>query len=356
MPRSKLIVIQRDGSIGDVAAAVPGINYLLHSANRDTTFAFIMGANQARLIGIESLKFFFPQIHTIIIFKSKFEYFAKLFYLFLFAKLNRLDEKYWFDFHQVDSRWSRHFFLNALLTALGFSSPRFGYYKFLSLNYSSREGIFRRESERILLMSRFFVRRSGLVGAAVIPPAEIICKEIESDNLMVSKKVLVLAPQASREVNRWPMSNFIQIASFWLEAVGGEVVFWGGGNLETEVKESDSFQNDEIVNNSVSRIHFWSGQAICRFPSLLNSASLVISNDSGPSHLAALSTVPQIVIFSCRDKRGLWWPHKKSNLKIFQSDFICGPCYVKDRCFADSACIKAISTDMVLGYIRTKFL
>lgn len=356
MPRTKLIVIQRDGSIGDVAASVPGINYLLHRADSDTTFVLVMGANQARLIGIESLKFFFPQIHRILIFNSKAEYLLRIFYLFLFSKIKRLDEMYWFDFHQVDSRWSRHFFLNTLLTALGFSSPRFGYHKFLSLNYRLKEGFFRRESERILLMSRFFARYSGFVSATVIPPVEIIIKEIGPSNLLAGKKILVLAPQASREVNQWPMLNFIKIASFWLDATGGEVVFWGGKNLESEVKESDSFEQDEIVKNSISRIHFWSGEAICRFPLLLNSASLVISNDSGPSHLAALSTVPQIVIFSCRDKRGLWWPNKKPSLKIFQPDFICSPCYVKDRCFADSACIKSISTDMVLGYIRTKFL
>jgi len=84
---------------------------------------------------------------------------------------------------------------------------------------------------------------------------------------------------------------------------------------------------------------------------IIREGSFFISNDSGMAHLAAICDIPQIAIFSGRDRPGLWYPGESKNVKVFRKDFKCAPCFVDDRCEFDSACIRDIGVEEVWQFL-----
>ena len=78
---------------------------------------------------------------------------------------------------------------------------------------------------------------------------------------------------------------------------------------------------------------------------LMKKASLVISNDSGPMHLAAAMGTPVIGLFGPTDPRRVG-PYGAGNVAL-KKQFDCSGCS-RRACARDHGCLKAITVDDVL--------
>lgn len=81
---------------------------------------------------------------------------------------------------------------------------------------------------------------------------------------------------------------------------------------------------------------------------LIRGAKLVISNDSGPMHIAAACGIPVVAIFGPTNP-GRTGPYGHNNL-IIKSAAQCAPCY-KKRC-KDLRCMKGISVEQVYKAVK----
>lgn len=83
---------------------------------------------------------------------------------------------------------------------------------------------------------------------------------------------------------------------------------------------------------------------------LIASCSCLLSNDSGPMHLADALGTPVVALFGSTDS-GWTGPQGKQH-RIFQSEVACNPCFLRE-CPIDRACMKSFSTEAVLAAVKS---
>jgi heptosyltransferase-1 len=106
----------------------------------------------------------------------------------------------------------------------------------------------------------------------------------------VDGKYAVIVPGASDEAKRWPLDRYAQLAEKLVDEYGLAVVATGSAGEE------------EIVNRlaKLARIGIVKLAGRTNLPELvavLKEASLVVGNDTGPTHIAAGLGVPMVVVF-----------------------------------------------------------
>jgi heptosyltransferase-1 len=150
----------------------------------------------------------------------------------------------------------------------------------------------------------------------------------------------LLNPGAAWPNKRWPPDRFAAVAS-WLRRAHGmtSVVLWGpaeGGLARIVVDEAD-------------------GSAVLAPPTnvgdllaIAKEASLVVSGDTGPLHLAAACGVPAVALFGPTDP-GRNGPWALDDISLSRFDHCV--CHYQRRCRRRVACIEEITVEDVRGAI-----
>ena len=82
---------------------------------------------------------------------------------------------------------------------------------------------------------------------------------------------------------------------------------------------------------------------------ILNHCRLVVTNDSGPMHIAAAFDVPIVAVFGPTDHTTT--SPRAVNCQIVRVPVDCAPCLLRE-CPIDHRCMTGITTDMVLAAAR----
>ena len=103
-------------------------------------------------------------------------------------------------------------------------------------------------------------------------------------------KYAVIIPSAARPEKIWPIERFAELSDKIAERFGLSIVATGSKGERQYVNALGKAAKTRIVNLA--------GQTTLReLIALLKGASLVISNDTGPGHIAAGLGVPMVMIF-----------------------------------------------------------
>jgi heptosyltransferase-1 len=150
-------------------------------------------------------------------------------------------------------------------------------------------------------------------------------------------KYAAIVPGARWATKVWPAQNFGRIAASlpWRSIVIG-------GRADVEKAE-------RVVRESDGRAVSLAGKTdLGELIEIMRNAVLVISNDSGPMHIAAGFNVPVVAIFgpTSPERTG---PYGKGHI-IVRSGEVCVPCFRK-RC-EDLKCMRGITVAGVLEKIR----
>ncbi|MEE2906254.1 MAG: lipopolysaccharide heptosyltransferase II [Planctomycetota bacterium] len=108
---------------------------------------------------------------------------------------------------------------------------------------------------------------------------------------------VVLVPGANRTDKRWPTANFTQIAERLAHDHGLRVAIAGSPTEQPLVETILQSANCEIIDLASARPGLGGLKAI------LQAASLVITNDTGPRHIAAALGTPIVSLFGPTDHR-----------------------------------------------------
>ena len=162
----------------------------------------------------------------------------------------------------------------------------------------------------------------------------------------IREKFAVLNPGANWERKRWPVENFAELAERIVSQLDWDVILSGA------VK--DIWLCEQVLERCArkDRIFNLAGKTtLGQLAYLLSQASIVVSNDSGPLHIAAAVNKRVIGIFGATSPSvtGLYGDLKGNNL--FSSVKCQRPCY-KDSCDNELLCMRSISVDMVMNKIR----
>ncbi len=185
-----------------------------------------------------------------------------------------------------------------------------------------------------------YLKIAGALGCSIeevlfpFPPATVKSGDIMK--IMASGAYAVIVPGARWDTKVWSAANFGRVAA---ELPWRSVVI--GGRADVQKAEA-------VVRESGGRAVSLAGKTDLReLVEIMRNAVLVISNDSGPMHIAAGFSVPVVAIFgpTSPERTG---PYGKGHI-IVKSDEACSPCF-RRRC-DELKCMKGITVAKVLQKI-----
>ena len=143
---------------------------------------------------------------------------------------------------------------------------------------------------------------------------------------------------------RWPAERFIAVAKEIQKRTNSVWLIFGGKN-DTDIAN----QIEYAIRNPQSAIRNLSGQTSLReLMSLVKLSRVLLTNDSGPMHVAAALGTPVVVPFGSTSPEltGPGLPDDTRH-RLLKSDAPCSPCFRRE-CPIDFRCMNGISVERVV--------
>ena len=159
------------------------------------------------------------------------------------------------------------------------------------------------------------------------------------------RPLIVLNPGASYgPAKRWPAARFGSVAAGLEKSCGAQSIIIG--TAEEEKLAMEVVEASMVRGISQPPVILTGKTTLRELAGILSWANLMITNDTGPMHLANALKVPVMALFGPTDPRvtGPW--HQP--YLILQKRVICWPCWYRS-CPYDHSCLKLISEDEVLS-------
>lgn len=172
-------------------------------------------------------------------------------------------------------------------------------------------------------------------------------KEEEKKNFEQYRNFPVLAPGASKNTKKWPIENFALLAKLLYQKYSYPSILIGG-------KEDEESCNKIIELSGGSVISFAGKLSLQESGALLSQAAFLVSNDSGPFHIARGVKCPSFVIFG---------PTSPGMFELGEQDVLiyagveCSPCSLhgdKECPKKHFRCMKEITAEQILKKIEEK--
>jgi lipopolysaccharide heptosyltransferase I len=115
-------------------------------------------------------------------------------------------------------------------------------------------------------------------------------KRVLLENNVNCENYVVIVPSAARAEKLWPIERFAQLTDKIAEMFGSSIVATG--------TQGERQYIDTLVATTKTPITNLAGKTnISELTALLKKATLVVSNDTGPGHIAAALGIPLVMIF-----------------------------------------------------------
>ncbi len=179
------------------------------------------------------------------------------------------------------------------------------------------------------------VRAEGLPGSVLPRVAE--------------RKRVLLVPAGARNamrsdgLRRWPVSSYVAVAKL-LRRLDIDVVLAGGSE---DGWASEAFLGSGVVDKI-------GALTILETMALMEESDVVVTHDTGPLHLAGLTSVSIVSLFGPTDPRGRL-PQRAGTIALWGGEgFACRPCY-DGRNYAEcneNLCVQQVTPEMVVGEVK----
>ncbi len=138
---------------------------------------------------------------------------------------------------------------------------------------------------------------------------------------------------------RWILDRYSAVADLLAEKYRARVVIFGGrAERPIALEVAAKMRHQPIV--------FAGETTLAQLMGLLKECSLLITNDSGPMHLAAALDVPQVAIFGSSSEIATGPLSEQAT--VIRQPVDCSPCFLRE-CPIDFRCMTGISVEKVFG-------
>ena len=160
-----------------------------------------------------------------------------------------------------------------------------------------------------------------------------VCNDLPED-------YCVIVPSAGKEANRWPAERFGELAS---ELPVHSVLLASAGDKPVVRR---------VMEKSSGRITSLAGKTSLKdLIPVIRRAKFMVSNDTGPMHIAAAFEVPVFAIFGPANPARTG-PYGAMHT-VIRRELECSPCYAREPC-GNWRCMEEISVRMVLDEISAR--
>jgi lipopolysaccharide heptosyltransferase II len=145
---------------------------------------------------------------------------------------------------------------------------------------------------------------------------------------------------------RWPAASFAEVADRLQREGYGAVVMIGGPDERAEVAAVSGMMK-------TSAIDLAGATTVGLLPALLSRASLLITNDSGPMHIAAAAGTPVVALFG-PTSAARTGPYGAGH-SVLTGNVPCRPCFSRTcHNVVSLECLRTVSPEQVLTAARTQ--
>lgn len=163
---------------------------------------------------------------------------------------------------------------------------------------------------------------------------------LDSNNLTLDKKVLVLCPGAEFGPSKqWPVTHYAEVAKEHL-ANGWQVWLLGSDKDRAVCQELDEITGHQTVVLAGKT-------SLPQAVDLMSFASLVVANDSGLMHIAAALQKPLIAVYGSTDPGHT--PPLSQNHAIARLNLDCSPCFKRECPLGHLDCLRDLSPSKILS-------
>ncbi len=154
-----------------------------------------------------------------------------------------------------------------------------------------KDQILTRVDENFILVDAIGAEKiDDWMGMIIPPEIEEEVQKLLQTLFETNKKLILIHPPVERPEKQWPHENFAKLADLLISDGRFEVLFtWGPGQLDTIKQITKQMQYPVLVSPQLPTLK--------HLASLISNASIFISGDTGPMHLAWLLQQPAICIF-----------------------------------------------------------
>ncbi len=159
-------------------------------------------------------------------------------------------------------------------------------------------------------------------------------------------RYIAIAPGGTWPSKRWPVEKFIELTKLICSELKLPVIIIGGKH-ERIIAEK---MTDELANYPVA--NFVGQTTLAQLLAIIDNAKALISNDSGPMHIAVALNKPITAIIGPTNANRTG-PYKRPN-SVVQANLDCSPCYKKhcpklkdENSLAPPICMQQIPTEDV---------
>jgi len=135
----------------------------------------------------------------------------------------------------------------------------------------------------------------------------------------------------------WPPERFRALAETLLKKTKATLLFFGDVKTATLIKEISQGLGERVINLA-------GVTSLRELACLIKDCSVLVTNDSGPMHIATAFNTPVVALFGSTDDR-LTGPYGQPE-GVIHKRVSCSPCF-KRTCPIDFRCMKGISVEEV---------
>ncbi|HYM35472.1 MAG TPA: glycosyltransferase family 9 protein [Steroidobacteraceae bacterium] len=273
------VCILRLSAIGDVCHVLPVVR-TLQQAWPNTKFTWVIGKLEAKLLGS------IPEIEFVVLDKSGS--------LAAFSNLRRQFRGRKFDLlmhMQLSIRASAAAAVIPARVKLGFDVPRARELQWLFTTHR----IERARRQHVLDSLFGFAERVGIRERLLqwdIPlpeAARIYAQKVIPDGM----PTMIISPCSSHRLRNWRAEYYAQVADFAATAYGMRIVLCGGrSELEKRMGEHIAAQMSQSCTNMIGK------DTLPELLATLERATLLLSPDSGPAHMATAVGTPVLGLYA----------------------------------------------------------
>lgn len=165
----------------------------------------------------------------------------------------------------------------------------------------------------------------------------------KKNQLNTKRPLVTLVPGGRWEKKRWPAHSFSRLGDLLSHELNASILFIGNSaeeKLINDIRKAMKIPTTEAIDFPLQKL-----------TALLSRSDVVVTNDSGPIHIAAAVGTPVVALFGPTDP-GQTGPYTKKHL-IIRKDMECIPCFRK-RCIYDRfVCMESITPEEVLEGIKS---
>ncbi len=146
----------------------------------------------------------------------------------------------------------------------------------------------------------------------------------------------------------WLPDRFASVAEHVIKNMNGSVVIFGGpGEAEIE-SEILSLLTDDVRGNTLAMAGKTTLRELC---ALISECDALISNDSGPMHVAYAVRTPLVAIFGSTSPELTGPPEARDN-SVLRASLPCVPCFKRTCPLPELKCMQAISAADAISSIK----